>query len=135
MHNKNTIQQALHKAACIAIMAAATITASATGNDAQHHATPQNTTTQRQRTDTIRQPQVATEMHDMHTRMMTTPQPVSIKQQGRLLRVESQAAQLLPIYKQNGIFYTAFRLTKGTNWLSGLPRGRYIINNRHFAIN
>lgn len=78
---------------------------------------------------------VNTEVHDIRSRMMTSPQPVNIHQQGRLLRVESQAIQLLPIYTQNGTFYTAFRLTKGTNWLGGLPRGRYIINNRHFSIN
>lgn len=86
------------------------------------------------RADTLRH-HSPIEVHDMRSRMMTSPRPVSIRQQGRLLCVESQVPQLLPIYTYNGTFYTAFRLTKGTNWLGGLPRGRYIINNRHFAIN
>ena len=114
---------------CVATMRAA---ADHTKLTQQIHNTQRTTT---QRNDTLRHRHTPIEIHDMHSRMMTSPQPVSIHQQGRLLRVESQVSQLLPVYTQNGTFYTAFRLTKGTNWLGGLPRGRYIINNRHFAIN
>lgn len=83
--------------------------------------------------DTVRRT-MPMEFHDLRSRMMSSPQPVEIRQQGRQLCVVSNHAQLLPIYTQNGVFYTAFRLSRGTNWLSGLPRGSYIINNQHFAI-
>ena len=135
MHTQNTFVGKMRIAVAAVAMAAVAAAAPATAQAAPHDTRMQQRTMQRQRTDSIRRPQAATEMHDMHTRMMASPLPVSIRQQGRLLRVESQEAQLLPIYTQNGIFYTAFRLSKGTNWLSGLPRGRYIINNQQFAIN
>ena len=67
--------------------------------------------------------------------MMTSPQPVEIRQQGRNLCVTSRYNQLLPIYSSSGILYSSFRLAKGTNWLSGLPRGAYIINNQKYIIN
>ena len=67
--------------------------------------------------------------------MMTSPLPVEIKQQGRQLCIKSQYNQLLPIYTANGTFYSSMRLTKGTNWLTGLPRGAYMINNRRYTIN
>jgi len=66
---------------------------------------------------------------------MTSPMPVKIHQQGRYLCVTSKYAQLLPVYNASGTLYSSFRITKGTNWLSGLPRGSYFINNRKFTIN
>ncbi len=75
------------------------------------------------------------ELPDIRHRMMTSPQPVEIRQQGRSLCVTSRYNQLLPIYSANGYLYSSFRLSKGTNWLSGLPRGSYIINNKKFTIN
>lgn len=68
-------------------------------------------------------------------RMMTSPAPVEIHQQGRHLCITSRYAQLLPVYNASGTLYSSFRLAKGTNWLSGLPRGSYFINNRKFTIN
>lgn len=75
------------------------------------------------------------EFPDFRHRMMTSPQPVEIRQQGRNLCVTSRYNQLLPIYTSSGALYSSFRLSKGTNWLSGLPRGSYIINNKKFTIN
>lgn len=76
----------------------------------------------------------ARELPDMRHRMLTSAQPVEIRQQGRFLCVTSNYAQLLPIYRASGTLYSSFRLSKGTNWLSGLPRGSYVINNRKFTI-
>ena len=53
---------------------------------------------------------------------------------GRSLLVTSQHVQMLPIYKDNGVFYGLFRLNKGTNWISGLPKGTYIINNAKITV-
>lgn len=75
------------------------------------------------------------ELPDIRHRMLSSAQPVEIRQQGRYLCITSPHAQLLPIYSASGILYSSFRLTKGTNWLSGLPRGSYFINNRKFTIN
>lgn len=75
------------------------------------------------------------ELPDIRHRMVTSPQPVEIRQQGRSLCVTSRYNQLLPIYSASGSLYSSFRLSKGTNWLNGLPRGSYIINNRKFTIN
>lgn len=61
--------------------------------------------------------------------------PVQLQVHGRLLRIQSDHNQILPIYTQSGAFYMAMRLSKGTNWLNGLPRGRYFINNRPVTIN
>ena len=41
----------------------------------------------------------------------------------------------LTIYTNSGVLYLTARLNKGTNWLGGLPRGRYFINNRPITIN
>ena len=60
--------------------------------------------------------------------------PVQLQVHGRLLRIQSDHNQILPIYTQSGAFYMVMRLNKGTNWLSGLPRGRYFINNRIVSI-
>lgn len=81
------------------------------------------------------QSKVDRELPDLRHRMLTSPQPVEIKQQGRNLCVTSLHNQLLPVYSANGILYSSFRLNKGTNWLSGLPRGSYIINNHKYTIN
>ena len=81
------------------------------------------------------QPAAPREFPDLRHRMMTSPMPVEIHQQGRFLCVTSRYAQLLPVYNASGTLYSSFRLTKGTNWLSGLPRGSYFINNRKITIN
>ena len=81
------------------------------------------------------QPAAPRELPDLRHRMMTSPMPVEIHQQGRFLCVTSRYAQLLPVYNASGTLYSSFRLTKGTNWLSGLPRGSYFINNRKITIN
>ncbi len=88
-----------------------------------------------QRTDSIsRQPALSAQNPEVQSRMMTSPLPVSLRQQGRQICVQSRYNQILPIYTEGGVFYTAFRLSKGTNWLSGLPKGTYFINNRKFTI-
>jgi hypothetical protein len=71
---------------------------------------------------------------DFTKRLATSPKPVSIKIQGSKLFVQSDACQLLPVYRKTGTFYCAFKLTKGTNILSGLPKGIYVINNKKFVL-
>lgn len=96
---------------------------------------PAHAASQVQRNDTLsRQPVLTQQGSEVHPRMMTSPLPVSIRQQGRQLCVQSRYNQLLPVYTENGTFYTAVRLSKGTNWISGLPKGSYLINNRKFTI-
>lgn len=68
------------------------------------------------------------------SRMTVSAYPVRMYVDGRVLRIHSDYNQILPIYTQSGSFYMAMRLSKGTNWLSGLPRGRYFINNRLLTI-
>lgn len=68
-------------------------------------------------------------------RMSTSAYPVQMMVVGRAVRVQSPENQVLPIYTSTGGFYMVMRLTKGTNWLNGLPRGRYFINNRTITIN
>ena len=68
-------------------------------------------------------------------KMNTSAYPVQITVTGRVVQIQSDRAQLLPIYNQNGVLYMTARLNKGTNWLGGLPRGRYFINNRPITIN
>ena len=63
-------------------------------------------------------------------KMSTSVYPVQITVTGRAVRIQSDHDQLLPIYTQAGVLYLTARLSKGTNWLSGLPRGHYFINNR-----
>lgn len=67
-------------------------------------------------------------------KMVSSPLPVEIRQQGRHLCVKSEHDQLLPVYTVQGTFYSAFRLLKGTNWINGLPRGTYYINHRKYTI-
>jgi len=88
-----------------------------------------------QKRDTVVHRKLAPEVSEMRSRMMSSALPVDIRQQGRHLCVTSQGNQLLPVYRTNGTLYTAFRISKGTNWLSGLPKGAYYINNRRFTIN
>jgi hypothetical protein len=71
---------------------------------------------------------------DFTKRLASSPKPVSIKIQGSKLFVQSEANQLLPVYRKTGAFYCAFKLTKGTNILSGLPKGIYVINNKKFVL-
>lgn len=68
-------------------------------------------------------------------RMSTSAYPVQMLVVGRAVRVQSPENQVLPIYTATGGFYMVMRLTKGTNWLNGLPKGRYFINNRTITIN
>lgn len=88
-----------------------------------------------QKRDTVVHRKLTPEVSEMRSRMMSSALPVDIRQQGRHLCVTSQGNQLLPVYRTNGTLYTAFRISKGTNWLSGLPKGAYYINNRRFTIN
>lgn len=68
-------------------------------------------------------------------KMSSSAYPVSISVSGRAVKIQSDHSQLLPIYTQGGVLYLTTRLNKGTNWLNGLPRGRYFINNRPITIN
>ena len=68
------------------------------------------------------------------TRMMQSAYPVKLAVKGRSLRINSKHEQVLPIYTQGGTLYLAMQLTPGVNWLNGLPRGRYRINNRTINI-
>ncbi len=63
-------------------------------------------------------------------RMRTSIYPVQIETSGRVVHIKSDHSQILPIYTDRGVLYMAMRLNKGTNWLNGLPRGKYFINNR-----
>lgn len=68
-------------------------------------------------------------------KMNTSTYPVKITVSGRAVQIQSDFNQLLPIYTHNGVLYLTTRLSKGTNWLGGLPRGRYFINNKPITIN
>jgi len=68
-------------------------------------------------------------------RMSCSTFPVKIHTSGRAVQIQSDHNQILPIYTRAGAFYMAVRLTKGVNWLNGLPRGNYFINNRPISIN
>ena len=67
-------------------------------------------------------------------KMSNSAFPVQISKMGNALKIQSDHNQILPIYTQSGAFYMVMRLNKGTNWLSGLPRGSYFINNRIVSI-
>ncbi len=67
---------------------------------------------------------------EVSTRSMTSVYPVRVHVQAGSLCVKSKKAQQLPIYTNGGALYLSMQLTPGTNWLFGLPRGRYRINNR-----
>ena len=68
-------------------------------------------------------------------RMSSSTFPVKIQTIGRAVQIQSDHNQILPIYTSTGVFFMAVRLTKGVNWLNGLPRGHYFINNRPITIN
>ncbi|MBO7067748.1 MAG: hypothetical protein J6W52_03585 [Bacteroidaceae bacterium] len=68
-------------------------------------------------------------------RMSCSTFPVKIHTSGRAVQIQSEHSQILPIYTRTGAFYMAVRLNKGVNWLNGLPRGHYFINNRPITIN
>ena len=68
------------------------------------------------------------------TKRVSSTYPIKIKIKGGSLLVTSQHSQMLPVYKGNGVFYGLFRLNKGTNWISGLPKGTYIINNSKVTV-
>lgn len=84
--------------------------------------------------DTLVVPYVTPELN-IGSRMSTSIFPVKITVIGRAVQIQSDRNQLLPIYTHNGVLYLTARLTKGTNWLGGLPRGRYFINNKPITIN
>lgn len=67
-------------------------------------------------------------------KMATSAFPVKLTVKGNSLRVKSEHNQMLPIYTQGGSLYMNMQLTRGVNWLNGLPRGRYRINNRTIRI-
>lgn len=79
--------------------------------------------------DTMMAPFVSLEMPS-GGKMSTSAYPIQITITGRAVRIQSDHDQLLPIYTRSGVLYLTARLSKGTNWLSGLPRGHYFINNR-----
>lgn len=68
------------------------------------------------------------------SRMAHSAYPVKLMVKGQSLRITSKHEQVLPIYTQGGVLYLAMQLTPGVNWLNGLPRGRYRINNRTIRI-
>jgi hypothetical protein len=68
-------------------------------------------------------------------RMSCSTFPVKIHTIGRAVQIQSDHSQILPIYTRAGAFFMAVRLNKGMNWLNGLPRGHYFINNRPIIIN
>ena len=68
-------------------------------------------------------------------RMSCSTFPVKIHTSGRAVQIQSDHNQILPIYTRAGAFFMAVRLNKGMNWLNGLPRGHYFINNRPITIN
>lgn len=80
---------------------------------------------------------VATQSPEMPSsrKMNSSAYPVQISVTGRVVQIQSDQSQLLPIYTNTGVLYLTARLNKGTNWLSGLPRGQYFINNRPITIN
>ena len=61
--------------------------------------------------------------------------PVQIQVTMNAIQIHSEHSQMLPIYTHSGNFYMAVRLKKGVNWINGLPRGHYFINNRPITIN
>ena len=68
-------------------------------------------------------------------RMSCSTFPVKINTSGRAVQIQSDHNQILPIYTRSGAFFMAVRLNKGVNWVNGLPRGHYFINNRPITIN
>lgn len=88
----------------------------------------------RRKPDTLALPVAPPELPTSR-KMNTSVFPVQITVTGRMVQIQSDQNQLLPIYTRNGVLYLTARLNKGTNWLGGLPRGHYFINNRPITIN
>ena len=88
-----------------------------------------------QTSESVSQAEPLREFDLRHRRMSMSAYPVELKTMGRALRIRSDYTQLLPIYTETGTLYMALRITKGTNWLNGLPRGKYFINNQPVTIN
>lgn len=84
--------------------------------------------------DTISARSRASEVGIRH-KMSTSIYPIQLQVTRNAVKIHSDHSQILPIYRQNGTFYMVMRLNKGVNWLNGLPKGRYFINNRPIAIN
>lgn len=91
-------------------------------------------TKQRRNPDSLVVAMLSPEMPSQR-KMSTSAFPVQISVTGRVVQIQSDHNQLLPIYNQNGVLHLTARLTKGKNWLGGLPRGKYFINNRPITIN
>lgn len=72
---------------------------------------------------------------NQNRRMISSAYPVKIHVIGRAVQVQSDHSQILPIYTRSGAFYMVARLNKGVNWINGLPRGHYFINNRPVTVN
>lgn len=86
------------------------------------------------KSDTVRVERKNAELPSVRSAMSMSSYPVKIEVRGRLLCIQSDHEQLLPIYNSAGTLYMAMRLRKGTNWLNGLPRGRYLINNQPVSV-
>lgn len=67
-------------------------------------------------------------------KMASSAFPIKVSVRGKIIRVESNNYQILPIYNKNGVFFSIFRLNKGVNWINGLPKGTYFINNSKIVI-
>ena len=77
---------------------------------------------------------VRTEQGGFRTRMLASPFPVVLRQEGRQIYAQTKNEQILPIYTGTGTYYATFRIFKGVNWINGLPRGTYLINGHKFTI-
>lgn len=75
------------------------------------------------------------ELGEGRRKMATSQAPIQMQVTGSSICIRSNSAQLLPIYDSKKDFYMAMYLNKGINWLNGLPRGKYYINNRQVTIN
>lgn len=121
---KKSVQ--LHKRFLAVLIGALIVTAKVFSASAEH-ALPQ---------DTLQGMSVpSVEMGGMLKKQMaTSPFPIQMKMQGRSVCVRSNYNQVLPIYNRYGGFYALFRLSKGVNWINGIPQGIYYINNRKVVI-
>lgn len=77
---------------------------------------------------------VRVEHGTFRSRMMASPFPVELRQEGRQIYAQTKNEQILPIYTGTGAYYATFRIFRGVNWINGLPRGTYLINGRKFII-
>ena len=70
----------------------------------------------------------------LRNKMSLSAYPVQLRLVGSAVCVQSPERQILPIYNENGAFYLIMRLNKGTNWINGLPKGKYYINKKLISI-